>query len=148
MSGIKKSYVRSKGRFVKKNYMERKIQRHLVCDELNQMPKATYTVGVVEEEFTGNVEGRRIVDIAAMAEYLQCLGCKEVLSLLYIESETRRGLVSIFKVRCHHCLVVRDVPTGKYSCKNDDLRLKTYDVNARAVLGKYHSYWCCFNKYD
>ena len=49
-----------------------------------------------------------------------------------IENEDRRGLTSVFYIRCQHCLFLNRVPTSKQHNAN---KQKLYDINLKAVLG-------------
>jgi hypothetical protein len=92
-------------------------------------------IAPVDEPMPDFARGRRIVEIPVLAKYLWCGSCKECLSLENIIGESRRGLGSVFNVRCHKCLLINQVPTGK---QHPDAagRLTCFDVNAKAVMGK------------
>lgn len=81
------------------------------------------------------LDGRRIVEFSILAEQLWCVSCKEALSLKYIEREIRKGLGSILLIKCHKCLLVNTVATGKQHSWGSR-RLSRFDVNTKAVIGK------------
>lgn len=90
------------------------------------------------ESFEKPGEGRRIVELLLLGELMWCVSCKECLSFQYIESELRRGLGSIFKIRCHKCLLVNEITTGtRHGEKNQEDLLTRFDVNSKMALGKY-----------
>lgn len=81
------------------------------------------------------MEGRRIVEFAILAQQMWCVSCKEALSLQYSEQETRRGLASILQVRCHKCMIINIVDTGKRHTSSNS-SMHRFDVNSKIVLGK------------
>lgn len=88
-----------------------------------------------DEERQCMVEGRRLIELKVMAEHLYCSFCKEILSLEDIEKEKRKGLASIFAVRCRKCLATTHVPTSKvHKGPNGQL---VYDTNSKAAFGKF-----------
>lgn len=95
------------------------------------------TIQDIDENIDNNghvnyMEGRRIVELSVLAEQMWCVCCKEALSLENIEQERRRGLASILQVRCHKCLIINIVNTGKKS----DGSMNRFDVNSKIVRGK------------
>lgn len=83
------------------------------------------------------LEGRRIVEFAHIAKEMWCKCCKEALSFEYIVDELRRGLGSILTVRCHKCLFMNQVTTGKQHKASG--RVARFDVNSKVILGGYHN---------
>jgi hypothetical protein len=69
---------------------------------------------VAEEREKPILEGRRIVEMTLLGDELWCVLCKECLSL-HVEREIRRGFGSILSIRCHKCLLLNEVKTGKRS---------------------------------
>lgn len=90
-------------------------------------------------EETHVVEGRRIVEIAELGKQLWCGTCKEVLSLSNVEKECRRGFGSLLLVRCHKCLIVNEVRTGKMHPLTPDGRALRFDINTDLALGKFYA---------
>ena len=90
------------------------------------------------------LEGRRIVDLVELGKQLWCGSCKETLSLTNIEKECRRGYGSLLLVRCHKCLIVNEVSTGKMHALTLDKRAQRFDINTDLAFGKYH-YYCFTN---
>lgn len=80
------------------------------------------------------MDGRRIVELKVLGQQLWCVSCKEALSLEHIENETRRGLGSLLSVRCHKCLLLNQVATGKQHSSSDKRSFR-FDVNSKAALG-------------
>lgn len=64
-----------------------------------------------------------------------CAYCKEALSLENIKQETRRGLVLILQVRCHKCLLLNIVNTGRKHSSLDS-SMNRFDEIRKIVLGK------------
>ncbi|XP_033219537.1 uncharacterized protein LOC117174487 [Belonocnema kinseyi] len=85
------------------------------------------------------VEGRRIVEIAELGKNLWCGTCKEALSLNNVEKECRRGFGSLLLVRCHKCLIINEVPTGKMHPLTPDARAMRFDMNTDLALGMLNS---------
>ncbi|XP_071580338.1 uncharacterized protein [Temnothorax nylanderi] len=85
-------------------------------------------------------EGRRIVDLKFLGEQLWCTSCKETVSLKNIEQEERRGLGSVLLIRCHKCLLVNPVVTGKqHTPPGKSRRNSRFDVNTKLAIGLIHS---------
>ncbi|XP_024941318.1 uncharacterized protein LOC112494426 [Cephus cinctus] len=138
---------RWKGRLVTDAVYKQRLARSKNCENVNETKKATSEIDAnskfesqedqndaTQSEFT---EGRRVVELSVLAEQLWCVSCKEVLSLQYIEKETRRGLGSILLVRCHKCLLINSVTTGKHH-NWGKRRLSRFDVNTKAGIGVLH----------
>ena len=88
-------------------------------------------------EFKTPGEGRRIVELIFLGQQLWCTSCKECLSLDNIENEYRGGLGSMLYVRCHKCLLINPITTGKqHSVVGVAVRNTRYDVNTKLVMGK------------
>lgn len=121
---------RYKGKNISLKKFEHRQKLRQSCMLLNTRKAAN----IIQKSVSQVAEGRRIVDISVLAENLKCLVCDVILSLSCKESESRRGLASVFKVRCHVCLTVRTVPTSGHSYS--DVRRKIYDINSKAVLGE------------
>lgn len=114
-----------------------KVYNHRVAvSSIGKNNKNHVVVSDKKDDSNSIVEGRRIVDIRTLANCLSCSGCNDILSLKDIEKEECRGLASIFDIRCRTCLLVNRVPTSACVLKNDRKRMKIYDVNSKAVLGK------------
>jgi hypothetical protein len=82
------------------------------------------------------VDGRRVVEIKMLAEEMWCPACDAPLSFRYVEDENVIGLASIFRVRCHTCLLLHEVRSSKCYKKREDGNCTQYDVNAKSALGK------------
>jgi len=80
-------------------------------------------------------EGNRIINLKELGDKLICStsDCQTILSLINITSETREGLHSILKIKCHKCGMNNIVSTAKKIQSNDH---QFSDVNLSAVLGK------------
>ena len=89
------------------------------------------------------VEGRRIVDFKVMSRFLNCVKCKEILSLADIVKEVRFGLASIFHVQCRKCELINFVPSSGHdgSGRQDG---RSYDVNIDAIQGTVGSFFIIF----
>ncbi|CAA3032911.1 maternal exuperantia-like, partial [Olea europaea subsp. europaea] len=116
------------GRFVKKSVAERNsrgtenlLRSHAKKKEAKEQRTFIHEVG------------RRVVDLTTFAKNMWCDACGEVLSLSHMEKEVRRGLASVFYVRCRVCLELKQVPTDS-AVKHDD-GYPLYSVNCKAALG-------------
>lgn len=78
--------------------------------------------------------GRRIIELKELEKHLWCWTCKQVLTLENIEDEMRRGIGSILYIRCHECLIINQVPTGKQYA-DSDRRITRFKINSDAVKG-------------
>ena len=85
------------------------------------------------------VEGRRIVELAELGKKLWCGTCREALSLSNVEKECRRGFGSLLLVRCHKCLIINEITTGKMHALTTDARALRFDINTDLALGKFYS---------
>lgn len=75
------------------------------------------------------VSGRRIVDIAKIAEDLWCQYCDGPISLRNLVNEITVGIVNIWSIRCHACRHIIKVETSK---KHGMF----YDSNFKLAIGK------------
>lgn len=82
------------------------------------------------------VEGRRIVELQVMAQHMYCTSCNQLLALANIEKERKQGLASMYSIRCHHCLLINLVPSGKQHPGLSKQSKSLFDVNSKAALGK------------
>lgn len=107
--------------------------------ELNEeVPTEKNEAFVAEDVKPG--KGRHIVELLYLAEELWCKSCKECLSFENIEREQRQGLGSILAIRCHKCLLINIVTTGKqHSIENSFKRPTRFDVNSKLDMGMYSS---------
>ncbi|XP_011859083.1 PREDICTED: uncharacterized protein LOC105556597 [Vollenhovia emeryi] len=134
---------RWKGKLVSEAVYQQRIKQSRNCKTLNKSRSEYNANSKLESEEKDKspqpsyMEGRRIVEFSVLAEQLWCVSCKEVLSLQYIEEEMHRGLGSILLVRCHKCLLMNSVATGKQH-NWGRRRLSRFDVNAKAVIGMLH----------
>ena len=85
--------------------------------------------------------GRRIVELDKLAEQMKsCWDCGQPLHLHNIQSETRMGFGSILYIDCT-CRAMNSVTTNKcHNSKETTRGRKTFDVNTKAALGRYHIY--------
>ena len=93
-------------------------------------------VGPVQES---DGEACRIVDLQMLAQQMWCGSCKECLSFENIENETRRGLASTFNIRCHKCLLINMVTTGRQhpssAGKNLHSAASRFEINTNIIMG-------------
>ena len=75
------------------------------------------------------------MELNLLGRQMWCASCKECLSLENIERETRRGLGSILLIRCHKCLLINTVTTGKQHSTPGMSRDTRFDVNSKVVMG-------------
>lgn len=80
------------------------------------------------------VEGSRVIDVGFLQEQLRCFKCKKPSLLRNIQGESRRGLASIFKVRCENCSHISSVNTY-LQYKNPASGKSVSQINTKAVLG-------------
>lgn len=86
-------------------------------------------------------EGRRIVELAVLAENLHCKQCSSLLDLSKTVRETRQGLASVLYIVCS-CGVANDVHTSsKQRAANGKL---AFGVNIMASAGGIMIYWLSF----
>jgi hypothetical protein len=77
------------------------------------------------------IEGRRIVDIAYLAQQMVCITCQTLLHLTDIASELQMGLASILSIICPICQHLNRVSTGqRHGGPNGP-----FDINTKAALG-------------
>lgn len=107
----------------------------------NKSIKTEETVDEAVQPPSEETAGRRIVELAELGKQLWCVSCKEALSLDNIVNECRKGLGSVLSVKCHKCLVINIVSTGKQYASADG-RCTRFDVNFKAAMGNY----CIFHK--
>ena len=91
---------RWKGKFMKKKLCNHMLKR----SETGKKNKKILIDQIVEEENEVPTEGNRIIDMKLLAKNMVCTSCKEPLLLRNIESETVRGVSSIFYIGCRDCL--------------------------------------------
>lgn len=119
----------------KEKLLQRQYARRLKQQETGRRRKKCNSE-VVTCTDDSTLEGCRIVELKTLATKLICICYKEILSLTNVEKERRNGLVSILSVRCHKCLLVNDVPTGKRH-ENPTGQRDIYTINSKAVIGKH-----------
>jgi hypothetical protein len=90
---------------------------------------------VAEEREKPILEGRRIVEMTLLGDELWCVLCKECLSL-HVEREIRRGFGSILSIRCHKCLLLNEVKTGKTQCPDGKRNATRFNINYKAAISK------------
>lgn len=136
-----------KGKVVtEKVYNQRLAQRNTGKHNLKTRDENTSTAekeSTDEEQKISNEpgEGRRIVYLKFLGKQLWCTSCKESLSLDNIEQEERRGLGSVLLIRCHKCLLVNPVVTGKqHTPPGKSRRDSRFDVNTKLAIGQYYLY--------
>ncbi|KAE8737620.1 hypothetical protein FOCC_FOCC016916, partial [Frankliniella occidentalis] len=89
--------------------------------------------------------GRRIVDLAVFTRDLWCQDCDVPMSLRFAEKERSIGLASKFQVRCHICLLDKEVSTSELAPHSTQER-PLYAVNCKAAIGMlYWSNTCYFS---
>ena len=136
-----------KGRFIKAG-VKRRLEnlkrgndegtKRRLIEKGNCIPKTSCNVSS-NEELKWN-EGRRIIDLAVLADGLEKCSDKECimpLSLKNIERETKLGLSSILWVRCV-CGELNSVATSKNHGKKQKGR-PLYDVNTKLATGLLHA---------
>ena len=116
-----------KGRFV----TEKRYNKNVKVRKLGQNNKKQ-DEAILESQCT--IERLRIFDAKFVSGQMFCTSCKSVLSFEEIEKECRRGLASIFLIRCRSCLLVNRVVSGKTHTTTTTETM--YDINSRAALGK------------
>lgn len=73
----------------------------------------------------------RAMDLDMLSEEMWCNQCQIPLSFRNIVDEKRKGIASVFTVRCMQCSMLQYVHTFKYNSVT-----KTYDVNGKLAFGK------------
>lgn len=125
--------LRYKGRFVKKNVLD-KYTRFLQSVDEKRSQKIAKESSEKEKTDDSNLKwGRRIVDIDELANNLECNVCEETLSLKKIQREQREGFQSTFTVECEKCGVLNLVETGKIHVSKE--HFKYADNNTKLIFG-------------
>ena len=63
-----------------------------------------------------------------------CTNCKENLNFINIFEETRRGLYSLWSIKCEKCSIFNHVSSGKIHGQSDDQNNNGYcDINSEAA---------------
>jgi hypothetical protein len=81
---------------------------------------------------------RRIVNISHLAKELWCKSCNNCLTLEDLGEETRKGLVSKFKIACRACGYLQEVQT---ELKPKECKYK-YPVNLKLTEGMKFIIFC------
>ena len=86
------------------------------------------------------IDGRRVVELGFLAEQLKagCQQCKTPLMLHHMKSETKKGFGSYLNIECQACFSYTTVLTGKLHNPVNARQRKVFDVNTKAILGKFH----------
>ena len=124
------------GRFVKKSELERVKKVASQAKVLVKCAQEKKAARQAEREPVHNI-GRRVVDLAVLANNMWCADCEIPLSFRWIEKEVQRGLASIFHVRCGTCLKVICVPTSTSFKLPDNTGYPLYSVNCKAAAGTF-----------
>lgn len=96
---------------------------------------STYENKNVEDKFSWR-DGRRIVELAYLADQLCCKDCNTDLHLRNTTTETRFGYGSILYISCE-CGLINSVETNKSHRAGVNIRgPKVFDINTKAALGK------------
>lgn len=90
-----------------------------------------------DSEKSDGCEERRIVKLKYLGSQLWCCFCEETLSLEYSEKEIRRGLGSVLTIRCHKCLILNTVNTGKQHSDERRKNTERFDIISKTLMGKY-----------
>lgn len=85
-------------------------------------------------------DGRRVVELGFLAEQLKagCQLCKTPLMLHHMKSETKKGFGSYLNIECQACFSYTTVSTGRLHTPVNAQQRKVFDVNTKAILGKFH----------
>ena len=123
--------TRWKGRFITEKQYNRKEKQSIIGKSNTKINVAEENNDTKEDRV---VKGLRIVDFNVLASHMYYTFCKSLLSLSNIEDEMRKGLDSIFKVRCRDCLIMNEVPTGYMH--NSTTGEMLFDINSKLALGE------------
>jgi len=141
--GVKKKHF-WKGKLVTEKVYKSRMRMVAVGKNLRKVcgskDPINLTVPEVKEK-NEILEGRRIIDLKTLANELICKKCGVILSLMNAESEKRKGLASIFTIKCQNCRnnsrVVTDtvhIVTNPKCKKKETIH---FDVNTRVSIGNY-----------
>lgn len=138
-----KEICRWKGRIVKECVYQKHLQAINLGKEKKSKSDLPMCEGVQKSEIIEqpensiSFEDRRIVELQFLGSQLWCCFWKETLSLQFIENELIRSCGSLITIRCHKCLILNKVSTGKQH--GDEKRSNThrFDVNSKIVMGTY-----------
>jgi hypothetical protein len=111
-------------------------RREKVSKAMKEKWSATRVRKAIREELAPVIveAGRRVVDLQLFAKQMWCEDCDSALSLRFLEEERKFGLASKFTVRCHQCLLQKEVFTSALAPSEDGRPL--YAVNCKAAVGK------------
>lgn len=129
--------VRGKRGFVKKSVFERTLKGTATLVKVHEkrreekMKKAK----VAEKIATLAVAGRRMMELQTIAQEMWCNVCDTSLSFRFLEEEKRKGLATIFFIRCHLCLAVKEVNSDSLVLDPKGGR-PLYAINCKAAVGK------------
>jgi len=118
--------------FIKKSERERRKKASEQCkarNEQTQRRKASIRGDFVPV-------GRRIVDLALLAQKMWCPPCNVALSFRYLLHERQAGSASVFKIQCSRCFVVYEVPTSAEVPDSSGSGRALFAVNCKFALGK------------
>lgn len=121
-------FLRYKGRFISEKQKNKRLKQI-------ESGKSRIKIRDVDENPSSIIKGRHVVEIEVMAKALHCKNCQSILSLENIEKEIKKGLASIFQVRCKQCDIIISVPTGKEHKGPDNQNV--FDINSKVALGMY-----------
>lgn len=88
-----------------------------------------------KEKFDDEDDMQRIVSLKVLGENLWCSFCKEALSLSNFQSEKLQGFGFTLIVKCHKCLVLNEVITGRKRTTPDEKKTLLFQRNFTAALG-------------
>ena len=122
-------------RFIKKAELERR-KKVAVANKLRGEANRAKRAKIAGEYVS---VGRRIFDLALLAQTMWCNSCNVALSFRYVVvEESQHGLASDFKIRCYKCLTIYEVSSSTKvadSTSSGPMR-SLFAVNCKIALGK------------
>ena len=118
--------------FVKKSVLEKKkkiSEAQKLRHERNRVKKCSRIGEMVSV-------GRRVFELALLANSMWCDDCDTALSFRYLEEEKQYGLASVFKVRCHMCLREYDIASSSPLADTTGTGRSLQAINCKVALGK------------
>ncbi|XP_071647148.1 uncharacterized protein [Temnothorax longispinosus] len=79
------------------------------------------------------VHGYRLIKIAEISKLMKCDSCATILFFDFVQSEKRYGLASVFAIKCHNCLCIKEVHTSSRTAVEKGRSL--YEINAAVAFG-------------
>lgn len=112
---------------------------------VNEKRKVEKVMKKTAAELAGHLMpcGRRVIALDVIADQMWCKECNAAISLRFLEEEKMCGLSSVFYVRCHSCLLVKEVCSDRVVPDLSKPGPGHYASNLKCALGTFgvHFEW-------